>query len=202
MPAKTKRQNNNSGGKNKRKNISPLFSDGTCTQFSDHAIIQTSSRNVDNLTLENTKPQQESVVSNLNKRFHPSTPEYFVFNTPDMSFSQQSFPGSFMQSPPSQYMPHFMATTVSGQPPPWASIMEDIKSIKISVAKIENVVKTVNSISLKLNELETKVSTIDKRVVDVEKACTFISEKYDQQQNDIMGVKGEVKKAARFVCIS
>lgn len=195
MPAKTKKQNKGSGGKNKRKNISPLFSDGTCTQVSDHAIVQTGSRNLENSNVEGSKPQQEPVVSNLSKRFHPSAPEYFVFNTPDMSFSQQSFPGSFMQSPPTQYTPQFMTTTVSGQPPPWAtSIMEDIKIIKISVAKIENVEKTVNSISLKLNELETKVSSIDKRVVEVEKACTFVGEKYDQQQNDIMGVKGEVKK--------
>lgn len=194
MPAKTEKQTKNSGAKNKRKNISPLLSDGTCTQLNDHAIVQTGSKNLDTLTLENTKPQQESVVSNSNKRFHPSSPEYFVFNTPDMSFSQQSFPGPFLQSPQSQYTPQFMATTVSGQPPSWAtSIMEDIKTIKISVAKIENVEKTVNSISLKLNELEAKVSTIDKRVVDVEKACTFIGEKYDQQQNDITGVKGEVK---------
>lgn len=55
------------------------------------AIVQIGLRNLDNLNLENNKPQQESVVSNFNKRFHPSTPEYFEFNTPDMSFHNNLF---------------------------------------------------------------------------------------------------------------
>lgn len=86
---------------------------------------------------------------------------------------------------------------MSAQPPPWAiSIVEDIKSIKTSVAKIENVEKTVNSISLKLSKLETKVDTIDKRVVDVEAHSTFISGTYEEQSSE----QGQSEKTARFMC--
>ena len=120
-----------------------------------------------------------------------------------MSFQpqqQQQFSGSYLQSPPGQYTPQYVtmgsAQPLPPQPPPqWASsIMEDIKSIKSTVSKIESVEKTVNSISVKLGEMESKVNSMDKRIIEVEKACSFISENYDAHDKELQHVKGEVKR--------
>lgn len=94
-----------------------------------------------------------------NKRFHQSSPgfynfePYFVTNLDaltnmSMSFSQMPFGQQMMQSPPfsSQFNPQFsaMGTSSNSSPPQWATqIIEDIKSIKLSVSKIESIEKTV-----------------------------------------------------------
>jgi len=97
-------------------------------------------------------------------------------------------PTQFLQSPPGQFL-----TTASTAPPPWAStIMEDIKSIKSDVARIENIEKLVNSMNLKLKDLETKITNVDKRLNDVETSTTFLSDKYEEQSSSIKAAKSDV----------
>ena len=122
-------------------------------------------------------------VSTSNKRFHPSAPDYYStsaqlcsFSTPNMSLlpQQQQFSGSYIQLPPGQYTPQYM-TIGSAQlqpqppstqiPPQWAK-MDDVKSIKGGVSKIDSIEKTVNSICSKLSDLETKVKDMDTRIIE------------------------------------
>jgi len=83
-----------------------------------------------------------------NKRIHLDNYN-FDFTTMAMNYPQQTFGGQFMQSPP--FMQPFTPGTpttpfMSNQPPPWAaSIIEDLKTIKISVSKIGSIEQTVNS---------------------------------------------------------
>ena len=88
---------------------------------------------------------------------------------PTMTYTPNAYPEQFA-TPQGQFTPSYMQAPVSNDPPPW-SMIEDIKNIKTSVARIENVEKTVNSISFKLQNLELKVSTIDNRVQEVEKVA-------------------------------
>lgn len=111
-----------------------------------------------------------------------------------MSFTQP-FSSQYMQSPPG-FAPQFAATQSlnNTQPPPWATcIIDDIKSIKLAVSKIENVEKTVNNISTKLSDLENKVGSIDKRVAEAEAATTFISSQYDIQSKELRSASDSVK---------
>ena len=79
---------------------------------------------------------------------------------------------------------------MSNQPPPWAaSIIEDLKTIKISVSKIGSIEQTVNSIKVKMEDLEIKVTDVDKRVTEVERSSAFIGAKYESQSSEIKCAK-------------
>ena len=72
----------------------------------------------------------------------------------------------------------------SSAPPDWATqIMADIKSIKVSVWKIDGIEKLVNQINSKVENLETKMKSMDTRVQDVEKSSSFVSGQFEDQNN-------------------
>ena len=103
-------------------------------------------------------------------KFQTPSPVNYMYQ-PTMSYTPNASPGQFA-TPQGQFTPPYIQAPVSSEPPPWAlSMIEDIKNIKTSVARIETVEKTVNSISFKLQILELKVSTIDNRVQEVEKVA-------------------------------
>ena len=201
MPSKKnqpKKDNTQKPKGGKRKNISPLFTDNTHstthTDYTDKTGFPTFSQEGDQSDSGN------NTVSSENKRFHPSSPEYFLFDLNSMAMNcQPQYGGQFVQSSPytqqfSTVPPAISPNSQNSQPPPWITvIMDDIKSIKTSVAKIETIEKTVNIINLKMNELESKIQTIEHRVTDVEKATTFINEQYETQSNVIKATKDEVK---------
>ena len=79
---------------------------------------------------------------------------------------------------------------MSNQPPPWAaSTIEDLNTIKISVAKMDNIEQTVNPIKVKMEVLEIKVTDVDKRVTEVERSSAFIGAKYESQSSEIKYAK-------------
>ena len=156
-----------------------------------------------------------SEVTNINKR-QKNYSEIFAFDTPTVHHTNmnmnngmssvsnfpQSYTSQLMQpSPPYQYTQQFMTTQpgtpmlnqITVQPPPWAiSIMDDIKTIKSRVEKIDNIEKLVNSMNLKLNELDSKVKNIESRVIEVEATSSFIGEKYDQHNKELTTTKEKV----------
>ena len=77
-----------------------------------------------------------------------------------------------MQSPPMGTMPGMIGTptvTMTNQPPEWASaLINDVKTIKSKVSKIQNIKASINSKYGKIKQLETNVESIDKRVETVE----------------------------------
>lgn len=140
-----------------------------------------------------------------NKRFHQSTPEYFNFvpyagylnNINNMSFPpMQGYGSGFMQSPPFNGSQFLAPGSASGSAPPqWAmEIMEDIKSIKLSVSKIKNIEKTVNGISSKVQTLETRMKTMETKVTDVENSSTFINGEFEKTKSSLKSASDDVKK--------
>lgn len=84
---------------------------------------------LDNTCINNTNSD------NSDKRFHPQSPEYFVF---EPNLYTNNIWG---------FVPQFAATqpTINTQTPPWAiSIIDDIKSIKLTISDIKDGEKTVN----------------------------------------------------------
>ena len=194
MPPKEKQPKKNPRGKKKRKNISPLSTD--TTQKGDH----TAQTGLDSGCVNNDHSDSVGeTVSKQTKRFHPSSPEYFVFDSTAMNYSQPSFQSQMLQSPQGQFNPSYMTTPITSSPhtapPPWAiSIMDDIKNIKSKVDKIDNIEKSINSISSKLSDLESKVGSVDKRVADVERTCGFVSDQFDEQSKKLKAADSEIKK--------
>ena len=90
--------------------------------------------------------------------------------------------------------PTAVPSTMMG-PPTWATeIMEDIKCIKASMTKIDNIEKMVNKMTVKVDTLETKVKTIDTRVTEVEKSKTFLSDAYEDTKNKLKSADSDLKK--------
>ena len=73
-------------------------------------------------------------------------------------------------------------------------IMEDIKSIKLSVSKIENIEKTVNGTSSKVQTLETRMKTMERKVTDVENSSTFINGEFEKTKSSLKSASDDVKK--------
>lgn len=134
------------------------------------------------------------------KRFHQSSPDYFNFRpyaNMSMNFPSMPFGNQFMQSPPfnSQFPASGTPSNIQAPPPQWATeIMEDIKSIKLSVSKIDNIEKMVNKISSKVDNLETKVKTIDSRVSEVEKSKEFLSSGFDDTKEKLKRADSDLKR--------
>ena len=142
------------------------------------------------------------------KRFHGSQPDYFDFGqyfTPDnltpaisMSFQQipqMPFGSQYMTSPP--YNTQFPAAGAgpNSPAPQWATqIMDDIKSIKISVSKIDGIEKMVHNINSKVNELESKVKNMDSKVAECEKSSQFVSNEFEKTKKDLKSANDDLKR--------
>ena len=109
---------------------------------------------------------------------------------PKMSFGSQ-----YMTSPP--FNAQFPATGAgpSSTPSQWASqIMEDIKSIKISVSKIDGIKKIVHNINAKVNDLETKVKTMESNVEECEKSSQFVSNEFEKTKKELKSANDDLKR--------
>ena len=114
-----------------------------------------------------------------------------------MNFPSMPFGSGFMQSPPfnSAQFPAPSSAPGTSPPPQWTTqIMEDIKSIKMSVSKIENIEKTVNKISSKVETLETKMKTMETKVSECEKSSTFISGEFEKTKDQLKSANEDVKR--------
>ena len=121
--------------------------------------------------LYSTSPTDEQ----QKKRVHITAPNYYEFqpfidnlnnlSTMSLNFPQMPYGGAInMQSPPpfgagARYTVPSMASNTL-PPPSWATkIMEDIKSIKSSMTKIDNIEKMVNKMTVKVDTLEKQVKS-------------------------------------------
>ena len=97
------------------------------------------------------------------------------------------------QMPQSQQM-FTMPPPQATSPPSWATdLIDDVKHIKQSLAKLEKIEQTVNTIHMKVSNLEEKVKTLDTRVDQVEASCAFISNDSDDRRKETEKAKGEIK---------
>lgn len=190
----------------KRKAISPIqIASEQSERKSEAGINQQnsigqSSKQLGSCVSTDTSPQ------NQNKRFHQSSPEYFNFGqyfttnldaltNMSMNFPQMPFGSQYMQSPPFNSQFTASNTAPGPPPPPWATeIIDDIKSIKLSVSKIDNIEKLVNKINSKVENLETKVKTMDTKVTDIEKSNQFINNEFEETKQKLKSADKELKR--------
>ena len=108
-----------------------------------------------------------------------------TYQTPS---SQHAFTGPPAHLPPPPPMSQMSA------PPNWASeLINDVKQIKLSLGKLDQIEKTVNMINLKVSDLEVKVGSMDTRLGEVEKSCTFNSAENDDRKRELSSAKSEIK---------
>lgn len=208
MPPKKKCEKNVSGSyykPKKRKVISPIQLSEHSERKSEQGISQSNSKGQSSEQLgtcvsANNSPQHQ------NKRFHQSSPEYFNFGqyfasnldaltNMSMNFSQMPYGSQFMQQSPPFTQFTGSGTTPGPPPPPWATeIIEDIKSIKLSVSKIDNIEKLVSKINSKVENLETKVKTMDAKVNDIEKSNQFINTEFEETKQKLKSANTDLKK--------
>ena len=72
--------------------------------------------------------------------------------------------------------------------------MEDIKRIRLSVAKINNIENFVHEINKKVETLETKMNEIDTKVTDVEKSTDFVSKEFEDTKAKLKSADEEIKR--------
>ena len=169
--------------KSKRKANSPLSDTGS----SDHA---------------------NSVNNGVNNGFGnvSNTNSAFIFPNPQstqaiMNFSQQgtplfgagAFPGPPLSQSPNQMTTYGMPPQQTMGPPSWATeIMNDVKQIKLSLAKLDQIEKTVNSINAKVSDLELKVNNMEAKVNTVERSCEFMSSENDDRKAELNRAKSDL----------
>lgn len=191
--------------KGKRKVISPIQTD--IARYSDHHIDH-SVHDIPcgqlNGQLCNTQAQAE--VSQNTKRFHSASYEQFLSEKStfdnQVMYQQPQFSTPFnsnMQSPPyTQQFCYPGASAGTGPPPPtppWVSaIMEDMKIIKQSVAKLDSIEKLMSKLNLKVDELETKVKTIDTRLNEVENLNQIVSNEFEDTKETIKSTHWDLKR--------
>ena len=77
----------------------------------------------------------------------------------------------------------------------WAlGVIDDIKTIKLTVPKIDNIENTVVMINQKIAELDTRVSNLETKLNDVERSCNFISDQSDQYKIELDRTKSELAR--------
>ncbi|KAH3803681.1 hypothetical protein DPMN_131947 [Dreissena polymorpha] len=110
--------------------------------------------------------------------------QYFPPHPQFIASQHGSFPG-YQNTP--QYSPH-APTEANLQPTQWATdLIKDVKSIKASVAKIDDIEKLLNRLNARVETLENSVKTMETRTLEVETALQFIANEleYTKQQMKI-----------------
>ena len=145
-----------------------------------------------------------SNVSNINSAYNFSNFIPMQNSQPMMSFPQQ---GTFGQGtpmygagpypPPSQsptqMTPFNMPPAQASAPPSWATeLMNDVKQMRISLTKLDQIEKTVNLIHTKVADLETKVKSVETRVDTVETSCKFMEHENEDRKKDIKQAKTDI----------
>ena len=213
--ASVNKQNKKSNkSKSKKRNfLSPITVSEYCSSVSDNQANKSKgesngyNNNTNNKTGQQTNTFISPEINQQPKRFYQGSPTYFDFgpyyssgtNTMSMNFQQMPFGGQYMQSPPFNSQMPTPGSTAPLQPPPpppqWATeIMEDIKTIKLSMSKIDSIEKFVNKINLKVENLEIKVKSIDTKVTETEKSSQFINKEVEEAKKKLKNAEEEMKK--------
>lgn len=143
----------------------------------------------------------------------------FIFPNPQnkpamMNFSQQGpfsqgtplfGAGSAYPTPshsPNQMSSYNMPPPLASGPPNWATeLMNDVKQIKVSLGKLDQIEKTVNLINSKVSDLETKVNSMEPRINTVENSCSFMSDENEDRKKDLARAKSDLKNYRTHVMV-
>lgn len=179
--------------KPKRKAKSPLCVEGQCTGNSSERV---SEQSVNKKVIRFSDSMNQNPSLNMNNcTTQPVTPPVMNYTPIPYGMPSPQTP----QTPMSQYIPPPPPAHQPQGPPAWATeILEEIKSLKLVLPKLEKIENTVNSINSKIKELDTKVIHIETRVTEVENSCSFINEIHEKQSDDFKKSQAEVKKMQNF----
>ncbi|KAH3708245.1 hypothetical protein DPMN_067690 [Dreissena polymorpha] len=79
-------------------------------------------------------------------------------------------------------------------PPPWATeIMQDIKCIKINVAKLDKLEQLVDRINARVEKLENESKMKDTQINDIENAMQFTNSEIEQSKQKIKDTSSSIK---------
>lgn len=205
MPRNQKHNNNQKGGntqKNKRKANSPICEEAKTTsdkreRVSEHSY--SSSKDINNSVLQYYSMNQTDCQSLMNPGYigqqvtspimsYPATP---ISNAVPFQYAATS-PQTPQYLPPPAHQQQMLPGPPG--PPTWVKdILDEIKALKPVIPQLETINTTLTSLHEKFKNLETKVTTIEQRVDEVEKACTFISEKHDENTDELKQARTQVK---------
>ena len=72
------------------------------------------------------------------------------------------------------------------QCPPWAlQLMNKVREINYKLGKLDDIEKSLNHLNIKVHDLDNKVCAMDSRLTTVEGCCSFISDQFEVQKNEI-----------------
>lgn len=124
------------------------------------------------------------------------------FNTsPVMNFSQPIQPVQFgFQTPQSNQVPNvFTGTPAPSLPPAWAlPLLDDVKSIKAALPKIDQIEQSVKSMNLKITAFESKLSTLENKIQEIEQSASFMNTAYEEQKGELKETKSEMQKLQKL----
>ena len=123
-------------------------------------------------------------------------------NSKDSTKNKSSSKDSDFFFPDPNKNPPIMSFTQNTGPPCWVSDwIEDVKHIKLSMSKLDQIVKTANMFNLKVSGLEVKINHIEPRLTEVERSCTVIGHENDDRKREIERARSEVSRL-RSECIN
>ncbi|KAH3829634.1 hypothetical protein DPMN_102861 [Dreissena polymorpha] len=115
-------------------------------------------------------------------------PPHLQFMTPQ----NYTYPG--YQSTPQYPVTPQTPTENQSQTPQWAkSLIEDIKSIKLSVAKMDEIEKFLNKLNMKVEWLEQNVKSIEARTKEIESSSQFMNNELEDTRQKIKSTDTEIK---------
>jgi hypothetical protein len=177
----------------KRKTESPLSSDDSHGGQKGQTVISTSmsypsgqfASNINNSAIDSFIYSQDYVSAVMNPNMNPQV------NTPThMNFGQPSTIPYGMSTPqtPGYY-------SINQGSPAWAiGIIDDVKTIKSALPKVKKIEQAVNVITVKLSEFENKLSGLETRMVSTEHSCSFISDEFERQKDELKNSKSEIRR--------
>ena len=168
--------------KRKRKNDSSLSTDISCCSETSKTGSDTGSTKVNKNSKSKKQPFTDSFANSENyveTVMNPNTSANMsnMSNNPiitnlDNSARLMSTPCTIPTPPIEQAIP-----------PSWAlKMMDDIKTIKDALPKIEKIEKTVTTINLKVYDIEIKLGQLERRVQNCEDSCSFVSDGFENQK--------------------
>ena len=142
-----------------------------------------------NFAPQNSSDSSNSQIMNSqdpNKKAPSPNPYSLTGTTPSRNnVSGQQFIG----------IPPALASSQATVTPNWLpELINDVKQIKLSMTKLDQIEKTVNTINMKVSDLENKVNIIEPRITEVEKACSFISDANDDRKKELELARSEIVK--------
>ena len=76
----------------------------------------------------------------------------------------------------------------------WAvEIMNDLKTIKQSMSKIDNIEKLINKVNQRVEQLDLKLKNVESRVDETESSCIYISSEFESSREKLTETKSELK---------